>query len=90
MFILKLTITDLLSGEDVLILSKMIKLKEESGTLWTCTDCSYSSKNKSNVYEHVESRHVGSYGYHCQLCDKSCPSRNAFRIHNIRYHSNKD
>ena len=76
--------------EMFLFLSKMIKLREESGTLWKCTDCSYSSKNKFNVYEHVKSRHVGSFGYYCQLCDKSCPSRNAFRIHNIRYHSNKD
>lgn len=78
-----------LLGDDI-ILSKMVKLKEVGGSVWNCTDCSYSSKNKSNVYEHIESRHVVSYGYNCQLCQRSCPSRNAFRIHNIRYHSNKE
>lgn len=76
---------------DVLIRSKMVKSDKSHGpSMWLCTECDYSSKNNSNVYEHIEARHVGSAGYYCQFCDKTCPTRNAFRIHNVRHHSNKE
>ena len=68
---------------DILIRSKMVKSDKSHGpSMWLCIDCDYSSKNNSNVYEHIEARHVGSSGYYCQFCDKTCPTRNAFRIHN--------
>jgi len=76
---------------DVLIRSKMVKSDKSHGpSMWLCAECDYSSKNNSNVYEHIEARHVGSAGYYCQFCDKTCPTRNAFRIHNVRHHSNKE
>ena len=53
---------------------------------WACTDCNYSSKSNHNVFEHIESKHVGSVGYPCSLCDKISPTKNAHRIHNIRHH----
>ena len=69
----------------------MVKSLRNSGpSLWLCSDCDYSSKNNSNVYEHIEARHVGSEGYHCSFCDKTCPTRNAFRIHNVRHHNHKE
>ena len=78
------------SDADQMIQSKMVKTVDERGyRLWSCTDCDYTAKISHNLYEHIEAKHVGSYGYHCQLCDKTCPSRNAFRIHNIRYHKDK-
>ena len=68
----------------------MVKTDPSLGpSLWLCIECSYTSKNNSNVYEHIEARHVGSSGYFCSICDKTCPTRNAFRIHNIRYHPNE-
>ena len=60
----------------------MVKsLKNSGSSLWLCSDCDYSSKNNSNVYEHIEARHVGSVGYHCSFCDKTCPTRNVIIIH---------
>jgi len=74
-----------------LIRTKMVKSDKSHGpSMWLCTECDYASKNNSNVYEHIEARHVGSTGYYCQFCDKTCPTRNAFRIHNVRHHSKKE
>ena len=75
----------LLSGlaeVDQLIRSKMIK---DQGS-WMCTDCQYVTKKSSNPYEHIESRHCSTSGYTCDICAKFCPTRNAMRNHNVRYH----
>jgi len=54
--------------------------------LWFCTECDYSTKKSSNLYEHIESRHCPTSGYTCVVCAKFCPTRNAMRNHNVRYH----
>ena len=51
-----------------------------------CTDCRYVTKKSSNLYEHIESRHCLTSGYTCDICAKFCPTRNAMRNHNVRYH----
>ena len=71
----------LILGIDTEINSKMFK---EAG-LWQCSECSYQSNKKSNVYEHVESKHVMHGGYVCPVCEKVCRSKNALRSH---HHSN--
>jgi len=79
-------------GSDIekIIWSKMYKTADAGGSsVWACSECEYNSKFKHNVFEHIESKHVGSYGYPCSVCNKVCPTKNAFRIHNIRYHKNK-
>ena len=49
-----------------------------SGTVWRCTDCGYESKYKTNVSEHVESRHVQltwavcNYAVQCVLIGRLC------------------
>ena len=49
-----------------------------SGTVWRCTDCGYKSKYKTNVSEHVESRHVQltwavcNYAVQCVLIGRLC------------------
>jgi len=61
------------------------KMTKQEG-LWFCTDCDYSTKKSSNLYEHIESRHCPTSGYTCVVCAKFCPTRNAMRNHNVRYH----
>merc|ERR1712059_77293 len=60
---------------DRLIRSKMVK----SEGMWQCTECQYSTKKSSNLFEHIESRHCPSQGYTCAICNKFCPTRNAMR-----------
>jgi hypothetical protein len=71
-----------MSGHEELINAKMWKVEG----IWACTECSYQSKKNSNVYEHIESKHVQGPGYMCNECNKVCPTRKALRCHIGRYH----
>ena len=68
---------------DCLVNSKMNKYSEGhgSGTVWRCTDCGYKSKYKTNVSEHVESRHVQLTWAVCNYCSSVCVNREALRNH---------
>jgi len=57
-------------------------------TVWQCAQCHYSSKLRYTVKEHVET-HISGFSHQCPLCDKTCNTRNALRVHTIRKHSNK-
>jgi len=57
-------------------------------TVWQCAQCHYSSKLRYTVKEHVET-HISGFSHQCPLCEKSCNTRNALRVHTIRKHSNK-
>ena len=69
-----------------LIQSKMYRVAGESSGVWQCSECSYSSKVKCNVSQHIEAKHIQHGGYYCFICHKTCPSKNAFRMHNKRNH----
>ena len=58
----------------------------DRGLIWRCADCDYTAKLKRGMFEHVESKHVGSQGYTCLYCGKHCPSKNALRSHVSRNH----
>lgn len=72
------------SDLDDLIRSKMKKLEDGQ---WQCLDCFTTTKVKTNIFEHIEARHVQSPGYVCFMCQKHCRTRNALRAHKNRYHS---
>jgi len=69
-----------------LIQSKMFRVAGESAGVWHCSECSYSSKVKCNVSQHIEAKHIKHAGYYCFICNKTSPSKNAFRMHNKRNH----
>ena len=46
------------------------------GGLWQCADCDLKTKS-SNLYNHVESKHLDHPGYNCQYCQKFCKSRHS-------------
>jgi len=62
------------------------KMRRDS-TGWHCTDCDYSTKNNSNLFEHIEARHVEHPGYACDICSKFCSTRNSLRSHKARHRS---
>lgn len=43
-------------------------VSRSSSGLWQCNLCSLSSNKKSNVLCHVESKHLQSGGWSCQIC----------------------
>ena len=71
---------------DMMIESKVIKLASNS---FQCTDCDFSSKLKSTVANHVESKHIQHGGATCNVCGKVCATRQACRMHKSRDHNPK-
>jgi len=67
--------------------SKMAKVPGTSTVLWQCLECDYTSKKNLNVFEHIEAKHIQHEGYYCQLCNTTCPSKSAFRMHKKRKHN---
>jgi len=67
------------------IKSKMIAL---GGGQWQCQDCGYVAKS-TNLFYHIESKHVEGAGYLCPLCSKHFKSRNSYNVHMSTYHKNK-
>ena len=56
--------------------------------LWKCTECNYSNKLRFTVKEHCEI-HIPGLAHQCPHCPKTCPTRNALRVHVIRNHDQK-
>ena len=63
--------------------------KTEDGT-WRCTLCeNFSKKNRrQQVQYHIEGVHIEGLSLPCNLCMKTFRSRQAFRMHKLRYHKN--
>jgi len=75
------------AGNKAVVEMKMWKeTTDDRGLMWRCADCDYTVKDKRGMFEHVESKHVGSQGYTCLYCGKHCPSNNALRSHVSRNH----
>jgi hypothetical protein len=50
--------------------------------VWKCTFCEYSSKSKTHMMEHVESKHVDDgLAYACKFCPRTLKARNMLRKH---------
>jgi len=71
---------------ETLVFSKISRVPGLPMVLWQCLECTFTSKNRHNVFDHVESKHVTHEGYMCQLCSKTCPTVGAFRKHMSRHH----
>jgi len=67
------------------IISRMTRVQDGNLSIWQCIDCEYSSKQKHNVRNHIESNHMESQGYFCQECNKFCRTKNALSLHKSRY-----
>ena len=61
-------------------------MRTEQG--WDCLTCGWTTKYKTRLYEHVESKHVSTAGYNCPHCQQFCSSINALKTHKSRAHKN--
>lgn len=70
------------------VLSKMVAGRNMAGELvWECTECNYSHKKKTNLFRHVEAKHV-SCAYFCSVCNASLTCRKSLNQHMKLKHSN--
>lgn len=61
------------------------KMENLGSSKWKCIVCNFISKS-TNVYYHIESKHVDGGGYYCRICAKYCRTKNALNIHMHNYH----
>jgi len=75
-------------GDYEMVESKIFKSTKDGQSLFCCTDCEFSSTGRLHVFEHIESKHVQSSGYFCNICNKTCATSAGLRMHFNRYHKN--
>lgn len=63
-------------------------VKSAVGSMYTCTLCGKVCADKSAGRNHLESKHIPSAGYNCEICSKFMHTKNALQIHMCRYHKN--
>ena len=61
------------------------KMENMGASKWRCLECNFVSKS-TNVFYHIESKHVEGAGYFCSICMKFCRTKNALNIHMSNYH----
>jgi len=66
-----------------------LSFKQPDGN-WCCMECGYSSRIKTNLKMHVESKHIVSAGFNCSLCQLYCPNRKSLKNHLDRKHKEKE
>ena len=74
--------------EQFLELDRLIKglyYKIDAG--FQCAKCDHTSKQRQNMANHVEAKHVQHEGVVCPLCHKHFATRQAHRMHHSRVHS---
>jgi len=74
------------SNVDEEVQSKLITIGKSE---FQCAECGQTATIRSNMWRHIEAKHVAPQPIHCQFCGKTCPSRNALASHVSRYHRYK-
>jgi hypothetical protein len=77
--ILFLTVVTVLSCAEVT--SMMLRLE---GSDWQCSICHVVMK-RTNLYFHIEAKHIDSSGHECQQCGKFCSTLKALSVHRSKY-----
>ena len=75
-FIYQNTSTNSLAGYNEEVMRWMTK----TGEGWNCTQCSYTTRNKNHMKEHVE-RYIEGYIHQCEFCQKTFSKRKTLRRH---------
>merc|ERR1711893_324395 len=70
------------------IATYLAKASDDNGhTVWQCIECSYESKFKYNVTEHVRVKHLNIVSKNiCKFCQMLCPTKSSLRSHIWRKH----
>ena len=86
-YIIKIEYSDVKSWDvsgleiDLVVKEKMIQSTDESGLkIWSCSCCGYVSKKTTNMYKHIERKHL-FLTLKCDFCQKEFSSRNDFNVH---------
>ena len=54
---------------------------------YLCCLCNYQASRRHHITNHIEAKHMQSnFSYHCDICSKVCPTKNALNAHMSRKH----
>jgi len=71
---------------DSVVKYKMIEIADSTGKKsWSCSDCGYTSNKTTNMYKHIERKHLAIILF-CDFCQKQFKSRDDLNVHK-RIHS---
>ena len=62
------------------------RIEEGGFKVYQCVVCSYETRVKTNVKEHVEAKHMESTHVQCPYCLILCPNKKSLRNHTYKYH----
>jgi len=62
------------------------KLWKSEDRMFHCRDCSYETGYYTTMVNHIESKHLVTAGFVCNICQKFCPTRNALKSHTTKQH----
>ncbi|XP_023320020.1 protein tramtrack, beta isoform isoform X32 [Eurytemora carolleeae] len=72
-------------GIDSIVKGKMFSSTSNDKRGWSCTECGYFSTKTTNLYKHIERRHL-FLSVSCNVCNKTFRSRDDLNVH-MRIHS---
>ena len=55
---------------------------------YICKVCGKEGMHSGHIKDHIEANHLEGIIIPCNLCDKTFRSRNGFRLHKSRHHTN--
>jgi hypothetical protein len=62
------------------------QMVEKISGVWSCKECQNTAKTKQIIKRHVEI-HMEDVSHICNICNKTCKTRNSLQVHMVRNHS---
>jgi len=69
--------------------NQMVQIFDGERKAWQCTVCSYVTKNKTHMAEHIDAKHIERSGLPCPYCFKICPNVKSLKNHMYNQHKKK-
>lgn len=70
--------------------SEMEAHKRLHSQLFSCDQCSFTTKKKSSLSVHVLGQHLKSYGFECKSCNRKFGRPQGLKNHMLRVHGSKN
>ena len=79
---MKLEINPICHSElDAIVKEKMVETVDNAGKkIWSCSLCGYISNKTTNMYKHIERKHL-NVNLYCEVCNRVFKSRDDLNVH---------
>ena len=81
---------NVVAGGDITLKEAESYVSSRQPGSYSCNVCGYQAQQKQRLLYHVEAKHMEGPGYQCDICQKSCRTKNAMFIHKSRFHRSEN